>query len=45
MILQKLKTDAEDKLGEKITEAIITVPAYFDDAQRKRPKTRVKSRA
>ncbi|OIO16590.1 molecular chaperone DnaK [Candidatus Kuenenbacteria bacterium CG11_big_fil_rev_8_21_14_0_20_37_9] len=34
MILQKLKADAEEKLGEKITEAIITVPAYFDDAQR-----------
>src|SRR3989344_844724 len=35
MVLQKLKTDAEDKLGEKITDAIITVPAYFDDSQRK----------
>jgi molecular chaperone DnaK len=35
MILQKLKQDAEDKLGEKITEAVITVPAYFDDSQRK----------
>src|SRR3989344_960826 len=35
MVLQKLKADAEDKLGEKITEAIITVPAYFDDSQRK----------
>ena len=35
MVLQKLKTDAEEKLGEKITEAVITVPAYFDDAQRK----------
>ncbi len=35
MVLQKLKTDAEEKLGEKITEAIITVPAYFDDSQRK----------
>ncbi len=34
MILSKLKADAEAKLGEKITEAIITVPAYFDDAQR-----------
>src|SRR3989338_3872823 len=34
MILQKLKTDAEAKLGEKITEAVITVPAYFNDAQR-----------
>ncbi len=38
MILQKLKSDAEAKLGEKITEAIITVPAYFDDAQRKATK-------
>ncbi len=38
MILQKLKTDAEEKLGEKITEAVITVPAYFDDAQRKATK-------
>ena len=35
MFLQKLKADAEAKLGEKITEAIITVPAYFNDAQRK----------
>jgi molecular chaperone DnaK len=35
MILQKLKADAEAKLGETITEAVITVPAYFDDAQRK----------
>ncbi|MFH1890995.1 MAG: molecular chaperone DnaK [Candidatus Kuenenbacteria bacterium] len=34
MILQKLKADAEEKLGETITEAVITVPAYFDDAQR-----------
>lgn len=38
MILQKLKADAEEKTGEKITEAIITVPAYFDDAQRKATK-------
>ncbi|PCH92289.1 molecular chaperone DnaK [Candidatus Kaiserbacteria bacterium] len=38
MILKKLKTDAEEKLGEEITEAIITVPAYFDDAQRKATK-------
>jgi len=38
MILQKLKSDAEDKLGAKITEAIITVPAYFDDSQRKATK-------
>ena len=35
MILGKLKADAEEKLGEKITEAVITVPAYFDDSQRK----------
>ncbi|MDD5090874.1 MAG: molecular chaperone DnaK [Candidatus Wallbacteria bacterium] len=35
MILQKLKSDAEDFLGEKITKAVITVPAYFNDAQRK----------
>jgi molecular chaperone DnaK len=35
MILAKLKADAESKLGEKITEAVITVPAYFNDAQRK----------
>lgn len=34
MILQKLKADAEEQIGEKIEEAIITVPAYFDDAQR-----------
>lgn len=38
MILGKLKADAEDKLGEKITDAIITVPAYFDDSQRKATK-------
>ncbi len=38
MILQKLKQDAETKLGEKITEAIITCPAYFDDSQRKATK-------
>lgn len=38
MILAKLKTDAEAKLGEKITEAIITVPAYFDDSQRQATK-------
>src|SRR5215207_3079071 len=34
MILQKLKRDAEEYLGEEITEAVITVPAYFEDAQR-----------
>lgn len=38
MILAKLKADAEAKLGEKITEAVITVPAYFDDAQRNATK-------
>ena len=38
MILSKLKADAEEKLGERITEAVITVPAYFDDAQRKATK-------
>src|SRR3989344_4390595 len=38
MILAKLKTDAEAKLGEKIEEAIITVPAYFDDSQRQATK-------
>jgi molecular chaperone DnaK len=38
MILQKLKTDAEEKLGEKVEEAIITCPAYFDDSQRKATK-------
>ncbi len=37
-ILQKLKQDAEEKLGEKITDAIITCPAYFDDSQRKATK-------
>ncbi len=38
MILQKLKTDAEQYLGEKITQAVITVPAYFNDAQRQATK-------
>ena len=38
MILQKLKADAEDYLGEKVTEAVITVPAYFNDAQRQATK-------
>ena len=38
MILQKLKTDAEAYLGEKVTEAVITVPAYFNDAQRQATK-------
>jgi molecular chaperone DnaK len=38
MILQKLKADAEARLGEKVTEAIITVPAYFNDSQRQATK-------
>ncbi len=38
MILQKLKADAEERVGEKITEAVITVPAYFDDTQRQATK-------
>jgi molecular chaperone DnaK len=38
MVLQKIKMDAEEKLGEKIDEAIITVPAYFDDSQRQATK-------
>ncbi len=38
MILQKMRTDAESKLGERITQAVITVPAYFNDAQRQATK-------
>src|ERR1051326_5290539 len=38
MILQKMRTDAESKLGERITRAVITVPAYFNDAQRQATK-------
>jgi len=38
MVLQKMKNDAEEKIGEKITDAVITVPAYFNDAQRKATK-------
>lgn len=38
MLLQKLKSDAEARIGEKITEAVITVPAYFNDAQRQATK-------
>ncbi len=38
MTLQKMKTDAEVKIGEKITQAVITVPAYFDDSQRNATK-------
>ena len=45
MILQKLKTDAEAYLGEPVDQAVITVPAYFNDASARRPRTRAKSRA
>jgi molecular chaperone DnaK len=38
MVLQKIKVDAEAYLGEKVTDAVITVPAYFDDAQRQATK-------
>ena len=38
MILQKLKSDAEDKIGEEVTKAVITVPAHFDDTQRQATK-------
>src|SRR5947199_7433115 len=38
MILQKMKTDAEAYLGERVTQAVITVPAYFNDAQRQATK-------
>src|SRR6185369_17022543 len=38
MILQKLKADAEAYLGDKVTQAVITVPAYFDDSQRQATK-------
>lgn len=38
LVLQKIKTDAESYLGDKVTEAVITVPAYFDDAQRQATK-------
>ena len=38
MILQKLKSDAEAYLGEKVTQAVITVPAYFSDSQRQATK-------
>ena len=39
MILQKLKADAEAYLGEPVTEAVITVPAYFNDSQRQATRT------
>ena len=38
MVLQKLKQDAESYLGETVTQAVITVPAYFSDAQRQATK-------
>src|SRR5438093_8287470 len=38
MILSKMKADAETRLGEKVTQAVITVPAYFNDSQRQAPK-------
>ena len=38
MILQKLKADAENYLGQKVTQAVITVPAYFNDSQRQATK-------
>ena len=38
MVLQKLKTDAENYLGQKVTQAVITVPAYFSDSQRQATK-------
>src|SRR5262249_62078114 len=38
MILQKLKADAEAYLGEQVTEAVVTVPAYFNNAQREAPQ-------
>ena len=45
MILQKLKADAENYLGEKVTEAVITVPAYFNDAQRQAQRMPVRLQA
>ena len=38
MVLQKMKKTAEDYLGQEVTEAVITVPAYFNDAQRQATK-------
>lgn len=45
MVLQKLKSDAEAYLGQPVSEAVITVPAYFTDAQRQATKTPAASRA
>jgi molecular chaperone DnaK len=42
MVLQKMKKTAEDYLGHEVTEAVITVPAYFNDAQRQATKKLVK---
>ncbi|GAA2951835.1 hypothetical protein GCM10011428_84490 [Streptomyces violaceus] len=44
-MLQKLKRDAESYLGEDVTDAVITVPAYFDDTQRQATKEAGRSRA
>jgi molecular chaperone DnaK len=44
-VLGKLKRDAEEYLGEKVTDAVITVPAYFNDAQRTRRRRPARSRA
>lgn len=44
MILSKLKSDAEAYLGSKVTEAVITCPAYFTDSQRQATRTRARSR-
>jgi molecular chaperone DnaK len=44
-ILRKMKKTAEDYLGEEVTEAVITVPAYFNDSQRRRPRTPARSPA
>jgi molecular chaperone DnaK len=44
MMLQKLKQAAEDYLGQPVTKAVITVPAYFNDSQRQRPRTPARSR-
>src|SRR6188768_336040 len=44
-VLAKMKKTAEDYLGEPVTEAVITVPAYFNDSQRQATKTRAASRA
>ena len=43
MVLQKLKQTAEEYLGSQVTDAVITVPAYFNDTQRQAKKTLVKS--